>query len=218
MAAADTTPSGTSPQPSPSAGNPPTGNSRVAASPVGGLVELDEATLVARARDRDPAAFEMLVRRYQRRIYALCLRMLNGASGEAEDVAQDVFLTAWRRLPEIQHDAAFGSWLYRTATNQCLSALRTRKPVVELDDVTTPVETGAQGDPARTVNNSQAMKALTLALAQLPPPQRACWLLREVHGRSYQEIAELEGTTATAVRGRIARARAELAEVMKPWR
>lgn len=96
-----------------------------------GLVELDEATLVARARDRDPAAFEMLVRRYQRRIYSLCLRMLNGASGEAEDVAQEVFLTAWRRLPEIQHDGAFGSWLYRAATNRCLTIIQRRKPVDE---------------------------------------------------------------------------------------
>ncbi|MEV6283902.1 sigma-70 family RNA polymerase sigma factor [Kribbella sp. NPDC051770] len=188
------------------------------AEPAGGLVELDEATLVARARDRDPASFELLVRRYQRRIYTLCLRMLNGASGDAEDVAQETFLTAWRRLPELQHDAAFGGWLYRTATNKCLTILQRRKPVDELDDRNELAEPSATGDPDRSVHNSEAMKALTLALAQLPPPQRACWLLREVHGRSYNEIAELVDATPTAVRGRIARARAELAEVMKPWR
>lgn len=184
----------------------------------GQILELDEATLVARARNRDPAAFEMLVRRYQRRIYALCLRMLNGASGEAEDVAQEVFITAWRRLPEIQHNDAFSSWLYRTATNRCLTILQRRKPLDILDDHNTPLTTDAGTDPARAATNSEAMKALTLALAQLPPPQRACWLLREVHGRSYIEIAELVGATPTAVRGRIARARAELAEVMKPWK
>ncbi|MGY4771248.1 RNA polymerase sigma factor [Kribbella sp. CWNU-51] len=183
-----------------------------------GLVELDEATLVARARDRDTAAFEILVRRYQRRIYSLCLRMLNGATAEAEDVAQEVFLAAWRRLPEIQHDAAFGSWLYRTATNKCLTLLQRRKPTTELDDRNSPIETGICGDPERAVYINEAMTALTLGLQRLPPPQRACWLLREAHGRSYREIADLVGTTPTAVRGRIARARAQLAEVMKPWR
>ncbi|TDD51511.1 sigma-70 family RNA polymerase sigma factor [Kribbella antibiotica] len=183
-----------------------------------GLIELDEATLVARARDRDPAAFELLVRRYQRRIYTLCLRMLNGATGDAEDVAQETFVTAWRRLPEIQHDAAFGSWLYRTATNKCLTILQRRKPTTELDEESAPHDLSGDADPARAVGNSEAMQALAVALKRLPPPQRACWLLREVHGRSYQEIADLVGTTPTAVRGRIARARAELAEVMKPWR
>lgn len=179
------------------------------------LVELDEATLVARARDRDPASFELLVRRYQRRIYTLCVRMLDGASGEAEDITQETFVTAWRRLPEIQNDAAFGGWLYRTATNKCLTVLQRRRPTVDLDEHHPATD---DHDPARTAGTTAAMNALSDALRQLPPQQRACWLLREVHGRSYQEIADLVGTTPTAVRGRIARARAELAEVMKPWR
>jgi len=62
------------------------------------------------------------------------------------------------------------------------------------------------------------MTALTDALHHLPPTQRACWLLREVHGRSYEEIARLVEASPDAVRGRIARARIELAEVMAPWR
>ncbi|MFG1909532.1 RNA polymerase sigma factor [Kribbella sp. NPDC048928] len=179
------------------------------------LVELDEATLVARARDRDPASFELLVRRYQRRIYTLCVRMLDGASGEAEDITQETFVTAWRRLPEIQNDAAFGGWLYRTATNKCLTVLQRRRPTVGLDEHHPAPD---DHDPERAAGTTAAMNALSDALRQLPPQQRACWLLREVHGRSYQEIAGLVGTTPTAVRGRIARARAELAEVMKPWK
>jgi RNA polymerase sigma-70 factor (ECF subfamily) len=62
------------------------------------------------------------------------------------------------------------------------------------------------------------MTALTAALSHLTAQQRACWLLREVHGRSYDEIAVATGATSTAVRGRIARARAQLMEVMAPWR
>lgn len=179
-------------------------------------VELDESTLVARARDRDIGAFEVLVRRYQRRIFALCLRMLGGASAEAEDVTQEVFLTAWRRLPEIQHDVAFSSWLYRCATNRCLNVLRARRPAAEFDELQAPPS--RVGDPEGAAQTARAVEALTVALTRLTPPQRACWLLREVHGRSYEEIAELVGSTVGGVRGRIARARIELAEVMEPWR
>ena len=188
----------------------------VEAVPVGPV--LDEATLVARARDRDVDAFAVLLRRYQRRIHALCYRMLDGASAEAEDVTQEVFVTAWRRLPELQQDAAFGAWLYRAATNRCLNLLRTRRPTVAVEDATAPPALGPDGDPARSAQNSAAMTALTDALHHLPPTQRACWLLREVHGRSYEEIARLVEASPDAVRGRIARARIELAEVMAPWR
>lgn len=187
-------------------------------SSAGAVVELDDATLVARARDRDVGSFEMLLRRYERRIYALCVRMLGGASAEAEDVTQDAFLTAWRRLPELEQDAAFGGWLYRIATNRCLNVLRRRRPTTEFDEQTALPTTGTAADPARAAVNTEAMSALTAALQKLPPPQRACWLLREVHGRSYEEIAQLTDATTGAVRGRIARARMELAEVMAPWR
>ncbi|MGH3494682.1 MAG: sigma factor, partial [Sciscionella sp.] len=69
--------------------------------PLAPAAEIDDATLVARARDGDMRAFELLVSRFQRRIYALAVRML-GSAAEAEDVVQDVFITAWRRLPEIR--------------------------------------------------------------------------------------------------------------------
>ncbi|MBJ7607878.1 MAG: RNA polymerase sigma factor [Candidatus Dormibacteraeota bacterium] len=202
---------------------PQTGERREAVPDAGaanpaGTATLDEATLVARARDRDIGAFEALVRRYERRIYGLCLRMLNGASGEAEDVTQEVFLTAWRRLPEIEQDGAFGGWLYRTATNRCLNVLRGRRPTAELNEETAAPAASGDADPARTAQNAAAMRAVVAALDTLPPQQRACWLLREVHGRSYEEIAQLVDTTTGAVRGRIARARIELAEVMAPWR
>jgi RNA polymerase sigma-70 factor (ECF subfamily) len=68
------------------------------------------------------------------------------------------------------------------------------------------------------VEAGEQMAALTAALQELTGEQRACWLLREVHGRSYEEIAQAVGTTTTAVRGRIARARALLGKVMAPWR
>lgn len=177
---------------------------------------LDTGTLVARARDGDVRAYEEVVRRYQAPIYRLALRMLS-STVDAEDVVQEVFLTAWRRLSQLHDDGAFVGWLYRATTNRCLNVIRARKPVadVELDAHESP---SPDGRPERAAEAGAQMTALVSALDELTPEQRACWLLREIHGRSYDEIARTIGTTATAVRGRIARARAQLAEVMSPWR
>jgi RNA polymerase sigma-70 factor, ECF subfamily len=181
---------------------------------------IDDATLVVRARDGDLAAFEALVHRYQKRIYQLALRMTRD-SGDAEDVAQEVFLTAWRRLPEIQRDAAFSGWLYTTATNRCLNLLRKRRPTAELDDETShavaPGRVPVGQDPQRSAQTAAQLEALTEALGHLTAPQRAVWLLREAHGRSYDEIARTMDTTPDAVRGRLSRARVQLAELMSPW-
>ncbi|MFI5783856.1 RNA polymerase sigma factor [Nocardia sp. NPDC051570] len=176
----------------------------------------DDATLAGRARDGDVRAYEQLVMRYQGPIYRLAVKML-ADRGEAEDVTQEVFLTAWRRLAQLQDDAAFSGWLYRMTTNRCLNVLRSRRPITDLDpDLTESPRTDTRPDHAAQVNSQ--LEALTTALQELTPEQRACWLLREVHGRSYEEIGVIVGANVTAVRGRIARARAQLAEVMQPWR
>ncbi|WP_431875876.1 RNA polymerase sigma factor [Amycolatopsis sacchari] len=181
-----------------------------------GQAKLDDGTLVARARDGDVRAYEELVLRYQGPIYRLALRMLANTA-DAEDVVQDVFLTAWRRIGQLLEDASFVGWLYRSATNRCLNLIRARKPAADTEPDEHPAP-GSAGRPDRVAETSAGLAALTSALARLTPEQRACWLLREVHGRSYEEIAATLGVTATTVRGRIARARAQLAEVMAPWR
>ncbi len=178
--------------------------------------ELDDATLVARARDGDVPAYEQLVLRYQGPMFRLAMRML-ASRGDAEDVVQDVFLVVWRRLGQLQEDAAFVGWLYRTTTNRCLNVIRARRPTSDVDLVEHE-SLAPRSRPERTAEVDAQMTALNSALAQLTAEQRACWLLREVHGRSYEEIAEALGATSTAVRGRIARARAQLAEMMAPWR
>src|SRR5581483_5448939 len=76
---------------------------------------LDDATLIARARDGDVPAYEQLVLRYQGPMFRLAMRML-ASRGDAEDVVQDVFLIVWRRLGQLREDAAFVGWLYRTTT------------------------------------------------------------------------------------------------------
>ncbi|WP_380166337.1 RNA polymerase sigma factor [Jannaschia sp. R86511] len=186
-----------------------------ASEPIAGR-GLDDGTLVVRARDGDVNAFEVLVQRYQSQMYRLAYRML-GNRGDAEDVVQEVFLAAWRRLPEIREGAALPGWLYRTTTNRCLNVLRARRPRAEVDlDLTE--SRSPEGEPERAAETAEQVRALTVALQRLTPEQRAAWLLREVHDRSYAEIAGILGVSATAVRGRIARSRVELAEAMQPWR
>jgi len=177
---------------------------------------LDDVTLVGRARDGDVRAYEQLVLRYQGPMFRLAVRML-AHRGDAEDVVQEVFLNAWRKLGQLTEDAAFVGWLYRATTNRCLNTIRARRPQADVD-LDTAESPRADLQPERAVQVSSQLAALNAALAQLTPEQRACWLLREVHGRSYEEIGGIVGVNATAVRGRIARARAQLAEVMKPWR
>lgn len=175
----------------------------------------DEA-LVAEARVGDPGAFEQLVLRYQAGLYRLAVRMLSDRQ-EAEDVVQDVFVTAWRRLPDLRDGQALGGWLYRVTTNRCLNRIRDRRSV-PVEDLESLPDLRPGGSPERAAEISAGLRALRAALARLTPEQRAVWVLRELHDRPYDEIAVAVGSTPTAVRGRLARARAELAEAMAAWR
>ncbi|SHE70382.1 RNA polymerase sigma factor [Streptoalloteichus hindustanus] len=184
---------------------------------------VDDATLATRAAHGDIVAFETLLRRHSDRVLGLALRTL-GDRAESEDVTQEVFVIAWRRLGELAEPAAVRTWLFRIAHRRCLAVLRQRR-----DRRTDPVGTlpepggeavsgGAAADPARVAEASAGVAALRRALAGLPPPQRAVWLLAEVDGLSYAEIARVVGVSDQAVRGRLSRARASLAEAMRAWR
>ncbi|SOD59077.1 RNA polymerase sigma-70 factor, ECF subfamily [Streptomyces zhaozhouensis] len=183
----------------------------------------DDALLAARAREGDEAAFEALVHRHGPVLLRLAGQLLGGrggvgASADAEDAVQDAFVSAWRRLPEFRGDAAFRSWMYRIVTNRCLNLLRAGRPTDPLEAVAEPQAPEALASPARAVENRAAVRALRDALGGLSPEQRACWVLREFHGQSYDEIAQAVGITRQAVRGRLFRARRYLMEAMEAWR
>lgn len=182
-------------------------------------VDLDEASIVAMAQDGDLAAFEFLVEAYQGRLFRLAYRMLNDR-GEAEDVVQETLTAGWRALPGLGRPGAFGGWVYRVATNRCLDVLRRRSAHPE-DVVDTaglwPLLQPRTGDPHRTAEITAELDCLFRALSKLPPGQRACWLLRELHDRSYAEIGAALQISPDTVRGRLARAREKLAEAMNQW-
>jgi RNA polymerase sigma-70 factor (ECF subfamily) len=176
---------------------------------------LDDATLVVRAREGDVIAFEDLVRRYRVPVYRIAVRILNDP-GSAADTAQEAFVTAWRRLPEVRAEQAFAAWLYRIVVTRAVSTLRTVRPHVPLDE-TAPARDRFPGPEEHALANGLAT-ALRCALNHLTPEQRACWILREMEGLSYEEVAAILHTTPGAVRGRLHRARPQLAEELMPWR
>lgn len=176
---------------------------------------LDDATLVVRAREGDVAAFETLVRRYQMPVYRLAMRILSDTC-HAADTAQEAFVTAWRRLHEVKAEQAFAAWLYRITVTRALSTLRAVRPCVPLDELAAASDQ-FPGPEEHALADGLA-NALRSALNHLTPEQRACWILREMEGLTYEEVAAVLHTTPGAVRGRLHRARPQLAEELKPWR
>ncbi|MGH3669078.1 MAG: RNA polymerase sigma factor [Pseudonocardiaceae bacterium] len=176
----------------------------------------DDLTLVVRAQEGDVRAFEALVRRYQRQFYRLAVRLL-GNSSDAEDALQEAFVAAWRRLPGFRGEAAFSSWMYRIVTNRCLLLLRTRQPVTTLDELRDQ-PSPESASPEHAAETRDRATALQRALLNLPTDQGTCWILRELHGLGYEDIAIIVAAGPDAVRGRLHRARRTLAEVMAPWR
>jgi RNA polymerase sigma-70 factor, ECF subfamily len=186
-----------------------------------------EATTVARAQDGDTDAFEQLVRSYEADLFRLGVRML-ADRGEAQDAVQDTFVLAWRRLPSLLDPQAFRAWIYQLMTRRCLNILRVRirrRTAVtsgsdfELEaQAGRPVAAGSRTDPAAAAQTNAMHDGLTAALASLPPDQRACWVLHEMHELTYPAIAYAIGVPVSTVRGRIARARLQLAKGMTAWR
>jgi RNA polymerase sigma-70 factor (ECF subfamily) len=170
---------------------------------------MTEAALVARAQMGDMDAFEELVMTYADRLFAVLLRML-GDRSEAEDVAQEVMLRAWRGIGGFRGNSSFFTWLYRIAINEANRSLQktARRPL------TVPVETGtrqipADGreEPSRQAEQRELRAVLAGALAGLPPDYRAALVLRDIEGLSTREAADIAGVGQAAFKSRLHQAR-----------
>lgn len=178
-----------------------------------GPADLDDATLVTRARAGRVDAFEELVTRHQDRMYRVALRLL-GDEREAQDAAQDALLQAWRSLGDFRGDSSFSTWLYRIVSNRCLNVLRARRPMMSLDHD----RPGRDASVEHTVEARLQLGDVARAIAQLTPEQRLPLVLRELEHCSYEEIAEILGVSVSAVKSRLHRARVELLTATRGWR
>lgn len=174
-------------------------------------------------------AFERLVRLHRSKVYGLALRMMRD-SGEAEEVAQETFLSAWQHLATFRGESAMGSWLYRICANACLMRLRRGRletgiaeqtkdlPGPQFDTegslISSPSPDWTATSAEEQVLNDELRQAIEGASAELPDDHRAVFLLKDVDGLSYTEIAEAIGSTVPAVKSRLHRARLALREAI----
>jgi RNA polymerase sigma-70 factor (ECF subfamily) len=179
------------------------------------LERADDAIVAGRAMDGDVAAFAVLVRRYTPMMRAYTHRMLN-ASADVDDIVQEAFVTAWQRLPELDDPAKVKSWLMRIVSRRAVDRLRATRPAVDIDDIEQPAPSHAS--PSRIAEAKAEVQALSAALNELPDGQRECWVLREIGGYSYEEIAEELDIPVSTARGLLARARKYIIVRMEEWR
>jgi RNA polymerase sigma-70 factor (ECF subfamily) len=177
-------------------------------------IAADEGFLVRAAQRGDLDAFGELMRRHEQPTFRLALRML-GSSSEAEDAAQDSFLKAWRSLPRFQGTSSFSTWLYRITTNRCLNIIAARRPTDTLDETRAG---DGRHDPAARAQQREELDALTASIGRLPAEQRAALVLREFEGLSYDEVADVLQISLAAVKGRIHRARLQIATDLAGFR
>ncbi len=170
----------------------------------------DEANLVARARERDPAAFETLIELHAPRVYRMLARLLGNAA-DAEEVAQEALLKAWRALPGFRGEAQFSTWLFRIALNEAKRRLayEARRPALPLDEVALEVPDLAAG-PAARAESAELQASLERLIAELPAPYRAAVVLRDVEGLGNEEAAELLGLELANFKSRLHRGRMAL--------
>jgi RNA polymerase sigma-70 factor, ECF subfamily len=170
--------------------------------------------LVRRAVDGDQSAFTELVRRHERRVFAVTMRML-GREEDALDATQDAFLTVFRKIDQFRGESAFTTWLHRIAVNACYDILRkkARQPVLHLagEDDRMPEAGPPVADHAGEVAGGIDVAR---ALLEVPEDFRAVLVLADVHDLAYEEIAAILDIPTGTVKSRLHRGRVVLARVM----
>jgi RNA polymerase sigma-70 factor (ECF subfamily) len=185
----------------------PLGLAVATASPGGGALSRDEEREAIEAcRRGEREAFDRLVLRYQRDVYRLCYRFVNNHE-DANDLAQEAFLRAWRAIPRFRGQSSFATWLYRIAVNACLNFRALRRPVTqELPEALADPVPGAE---ARLATDDEARRVRE-AVERLPEKQRATLILKVYHELTHEEVAQILGSTVGTVKANLFHALANL--------
>jgi RNA polymerase sigma-70 factor (ECF subfamily) len=174
----------------------------------------EDEVLVRRFQRGEEAAFDELVDRHRRRVFALACRLVGEL--EADDLAQEVFLAAYRSLATFRGDSSFSTWLYRITVHICSHHLRRRRlPTTDLEEEY--ADARSDHDPVRVVLRGELKERVRQAIDALPYKLRLVLVLRDMHGLSYEEIAQVARIPIGTVRSRLHNASSKLATHLEQY-
>jgi RNA polymerase sigma-70 factor, ECF subfamily len=171
-----------------------------------------DADLVARCRAGDVDAFETIYNQHAARIYTLACRMA-GSPQDGEDLLQEIFLQAHRKLASFKGDSTLGTWLYRLALNHCLDYVRSRR--AKMGRVTDTLDAEGAMEPVAARETPIARVDLERALQQLPEGCREAFVLHDVEGFDHKEVAKLLGIAEGTSKSQVFKARSRLRGLLK---
>jgi RNA polymerase sigma-70 factor (ECF subfamily) len=178
------------------------------------LASADDATLVTAFLAGRREAFDLIVERHRRLVYQVCYRFV-GNHEDASDLAQDVFVRAFKGLRRFKGQSSLGTWLYRVAVNTSLNRTAVRRPESQPLETTEVVDRSAN-DPLRQLVTGERVASVRRAIQQLPPKQRATLILRVYQELSHEEIAAILGGTVGAAKANLFHALGSLKRLVKP--
>lgn len=183
----------------------------------------NEKELVNKARDGDIEAFEFLIHEYQKKVFNIAYRMI-GNYDDASELAQEVFIKAYKSIRNFKGDSSFSTWIYKVTTNVCLDEIRKRKnkKVISLDEeieykdgeVKRQIK-DERPSPEKILENKQVRKAVEDSINELADDFKTVIVLRDVQGFSYEEISKMIDCPQGTVKSRINRARQSLKQILK---